>query len=566
MEENESYEDKLRDIFDFYDEDHDGYIAVDHVQSVLTKEQFGAAQPQEITGIINLLDPDGTGIIGFRDFCEGVKQLAAIQTQVHSPENSLRGSCSLETLVPVDIHSPELSLTERQIADGKHAFSDYDISSIDEPNSSDFVVNGGLSSTLTFSSHLVPPTSEDEGDSAISGKSSELNDNSRQEVTDEDNYEDYGESEADVSDQGLLTPVTLRKSQDKKEILSRPHKRTCPNRRLTSAAYARQLQRDSHSPNSTRRSSFGSDIVYDDIDGNFQNIDDRMKYLESQIHKLSDNQLTTHSTLKKENSSLKSKVHDLEAQLQLMDVRTEERLNEERHKHQEYITRQNRGKSDAQMDYVTQRLQKVEQDNEKLTQERLQLRTEIHQVRTEKLDLQDAYDTLSDEQQKLQTELHKITQQSEHERQTTGQLLDELGKELEDLRRYKIEQETFQGRKGSVGDLPARYQDLQTELQKLKEMYMDEWRNLFKENKILKDSNEDLNAQLLTRCMEEGRSLLRDTSGTTLAEELEHLTKEELLERLKKEQEINLRLKQYVDKIILTIIEKNPSLLEITKQ
>ncbi|XP_071106020.1 rab11 family-interacting protein 4B-like isoform X3 [Haliotis cracherodii] len=543
MEENESYEDKLRDIFDFYDEDHDGYIAVDHVQSVLTKEQFGVAQPQEITGIINLLDPDGTGIIGFGDFCEGVKQLAAIQTQVHTPDDSLRGSCSLETLVPVDCNSPELSLTERQFADGKHTFAEYDISGIDETNNSDLVENGGLSSNLTFNSYLAPPTSEDEGDSAISGKSSELNDNSRQEVTDEDNYEDYGESEADVSDQGLL-----------------------PNRRLTSAAYARQLQRDSHSPNSTRRSSFGSDIVYDDIDGNFQNIDDRMKYLESQIHKLSDNQLTTHSTLKKENSSLKSKVHDLEAQLHMMDFRTEERLNEERHKHQEYITRQNRGKSDAQMDYVTQRLQKLEHDNEKLTQERLQLRTEIHQVRTEKLDLQDAYDTLSDEQQKLQTELHKLTQQTEHERQTTGQLLDELGKELEDLRRYKIEHETFQGRKGSVGDLPARYQDLQAELQKLKEMYMDEWRNLFKENKILKDSNEDLNAQLLTRCMEEGRSLLRDTSGTTLAEELEHLTKEELLERLKREQEINLRLKQYVDKIILTIIEKNPSLLEITKQ
>lgn len=50
------------------------------------------------------------------------------------------------------------------------------------------------------------------------------------------------------------------------------------------------------------------------------------------------------------------------------------------------------------------------------------------------------------------------------------QLLDELGKELEDLRRYKIEHETFQGRKGSVGDLPARYQDLQAELQKLKEV------------------------------------------------------------------------------------------------
>ena len=40
----------------------------------------------------------------------------------------------------------------------------------------------------------------------------------------------------------------------------------------------------------------------------------------------------------------------------------------------------------------------------------------------------------------------------------------------------------------------------------------------------------------------------------------------QLLERLKKEQDCNLRLKQYVDKILLTIIDKNPSLLEITNK
>lgn len=66
---------------------------------------------------------------------------------------------------------------QRQFADGKHTCAEYDISGIDETNNSDLVENGGLSSNLTFNSYLAPPTSEDEGDSAISGKSSELNDN-----------------------------------------------------------------------------------------------------------------------------------------------------------------------------------------------------------------------------------------------------------------------------------------------------------------------------------------------------------------------------------------------------
>ena len=91
-----------------------------------------------------------------------------------------------------------------------------------------------------------PPGSEDEADSAISGRSSEINENSLPEITDEENYEDFGE--ADVSDQGLT------------------------NRRLTMAALASQLQRSSRevTPSSTRHSSYGSDEIFGDIDGNFQ--------------------------------------------------------------------------------------------------------------------------------------------------------------------------------------------------------------------------------------------------------------------------------------------------------
>ena len=36
---------------------------------------------QEITGVINLLDPEGRGLISFDDFCRGVGQIVDIQQQ-----------------------------------------------------------------------------------------------------------------------------------------------------------------------------------------------------------------------------------------------------------------------------------------------------------------------------------------------------------------------------------------------------------------------------------------------------------------------------------------------------
>lgn len=37
----------------------------------------------------------------------------------------------------------------------------------------------------------------------------------------------------------------------------------------------------------------------------------------------------------------------------------------------------------------------------------------------------------------------------------------------------------------------------------------------------------------------------------------------QLMEALKEQEEINLRLRQYMDKIILSILDHNPSILEI---
>ncbi|KAH3873429.1 hypothetical protein DPMN_036664 [Dreissena polymorpha] len=90
---------------------------------------------------------------------------------------------------------------------------------------------------------------------------------------------------------------------------------------------------------------------------------------------------------------------------------------------------------------------------------------------------------------------------------------------------------------------------LHAEMQKLKEA-----------NKHLAEENEELNAQLLAQTVQEGRHIMQE--GSSLAEELDHMTKEELMKSLREQQDVNRRLSQYVDKILLTILEKNPSVLE----
>ncbi|XP_059146652.1 rab11 family-interacting protein 4B-like isoform X2 [Physella acuta] len=589
MEDTLEHSDKFKQIFDLCDVDKDGFIDVQHFTE-LAQDHFGAYGTEELTGIINLLDPEGRGLISYADFCEGIQQIIEIQQQA---ARTFKSSVSQETLVSEDTLVPldiagDLSVLEthkpNSTSSSQYTFAEYDLSGFDDFSGIGLNLNGSTHQSniilpqteLNGNPFLLPHLSEDEGDSAISGKSSEINENSRQEITDEENYEDYGEieSEADVSDQGHLTPSTQRKRSDRKDPLSRHHKKS-PNRRITSAALASQLQRSArNSPSSTRRSSFGSDEIFDDIEGNFQSVDGRLKFLEDQLQHLTQVQTETNTKqikLKDENNILVQKVIYLEEQLRDMEVKSEDRLSEERRKYQEFMSKQERDKNE-QVDYITQRLHRIEQEYETLKQEAPRLHAEIAKLRTEKMDIQErllerqeTYNILYDDHEKLKADYHKQEVLHQKERHSTGQLLDEMGKELEELRRYRIDMENgARSPSGSISELPGRYRDLQNEIHKLKEAMWSEWKDLWKENRHLHDSNEELNAQLLNQCIGEGKSLLGNTEGQSLAQELEHLTKEELLAQLKLERDVNFRLKQYVDHIIITILEKNPSLLDIT--
>lgn len=503
----EDVRDKLREIFNVCDENQEGFITIDHFKN-LAKEHFGTeTEGQEIIGIVQLLDPDGKGKINFEEFCSGVQQITDIRSPTSTPIQKKDPFSTLNFGLLGDISPTECQETSEA---STYTFNEYDTNTDED--------NGVLIDLST-------PEPIRRTNNTYNG----LHD-----------YTDFGDEdiESDTSDPSHNA------------------------RKLTTTAYAAQLHSKSISP--------APDEVFDDIDGNFQHLNDRVQFLEKQLVNLSEEKNTTdgaHFKLKDENSvlmdSIVDRIHMLEEQVKDVEVKSDERVSDEQRKYKEILSRQEREKSE-QMEYFTQRLQNLEKENELLKMENPRLRNEIDRLKIDKLALEDKLTEVQVEFNAIMNENSDLKLKFDRERETAGQLLDELGKELGELRQYKIDTE-MKPRRDSHIQIHGKYQNLQVEVNRLKEALTVEWNSISQENRGLHELNEDLNAQLLSRCITEGRNLTEGSQEKSLASELEHLTKTELMGRVQ-EQEIEvIRLKQYVDKILLAILEKNPSILEVTR-
>ncbi|XP_071129565.1 rab11 family-interacting protein 4A-like isoform X2 [Mytilus edulis] len=538
----EDVRDKLRDIFDVCDEDKEGFITIDHFKN-LAKEHFGTeSDGQEIIGIIQLLDPDGKGKISFDEFCSGVEQITDIRSPTSTPIQKKDPFSTLNFDLLGDVSPTECQETSEASA---YTFNEYDTNT-DEDN--------GVLIDLSTPDPI------------------RRNNNVHRSFNGIHDYTDYGEEdiESDTSDPcHNKSCVTCDKIRSKRGVHYREkhNRRSSGARKLTSTAYAAQLHSKSRSP--------APDEVFDDIDGNFQHLNDRVQFLEKQLTNLSEEKSNTdgaHYKLKDENSvlmeraafrKLNTRIHMLEEQVKDVEVKSDERVSDEQKKYKDILSRQEREKSE-QMEYFTQRLQNLEKENELLKMENPRLRGEIDRLKIEKLELEDKITEIQVEYSSVMNENSDLKLKFDRERETTGQLLDELGKELGELRQYKIEAEV-RPRRDSQIQVQGRYQTLQTEIHRLKEALTVEWNSLSQENRGLLELNEDLNAQLLSRCISEGRNLTEGSQEQSLASELEHLTKTELMGKVQEQERELLRLKQYIDKILLAILEKNPSILEIVR-
>ncbi|XP_071040415.1 rab11 family-interacting protein 4A isoform X4 [Parasteatoda tepidariorum] len=454
---------QLREVFDLCDELKCGIISVNQLRDIVRKH-FGGSE-EEIAQLIECLDPNQHGVVTFADFCSGV--VSTMQNKGTSFEET-----TLRYQKPnVLVSSPHLQV------DG----------------------------TARDDSSPPPPG---DTDSAIATGS----DVSRESLADK---QDSSGSFRSTSSHGSCTGGASRRRRSR--ILNRS---SC--KRLSTSALANQLHRSG-----SRRNSQSSDEMYPldvpmSIEDDVIDLNQKVQELQSQVATLTDHQVNTdqrYNRVKQENAALQNKIHSLEEQLRELEIRSEDRLETEQQKFKEIMARCER-ESKLELEQYATKLFQLQKEYMEMSEESFRLKTQIERLKQEKQDLQNQlYEcttellNLRDEHHRLQESTRREREEFQTERANSNKLLDELSKELE---KHSESAGETRLRSPSLLELPAQYRELQQELKKIKD-----------ENKLILETNEELNAQLLANSLQEGRTLVSQNSAISLADEFETLTKDD---------------------------------------
>ncbi|XP_024592562.1 rab11 family-interacting protein 4 isoform X2 [Neophocaena asiaeorientalis asiaeorientalis] len=329
--------------------------------------------------------------------------------------------------------------------------------------------------------------------------------------------------------------------------------------RLKNLKANRQLM---HSSNFSSSNGSTEDLFRDSIDSCDNDITEKVSFLEKKVTELENDSLSNgdlKSKLKQENTQLVHRVHELEEMVKDQETTAEQALEEEVRRHREAYSKLERERS-TEIELLNTRVQQLEEEN-------TELRTTVTRLKsqTEKLDeeRQRMSDRLEDTSLRLKDEmdLYKRMMVAPCPPPTSllpPQLIEDLRKELEHLQMYKLDCERpgrGRGSSSSLGEFNARAREVELE---------HEVKRLKQENHKLRDQNDDLNGQILSLSLYEAKNLFAtQTKAQSLAAEIDTASRDELMEALKEQEEINFRLRQYMDKIILAILDHNPSILEI---
>ncbi|XP_068007133.1 rab11 family-interacting protein 4 isoform X2 [Melanerpes formicivorus] len=550
---------KLKEVFDVCDEDADGFIRVEHF--VALGLQFG--QGDEVEKLAKYLDPNDLGRINFKDFCHGVfaiKGCEELLKDVLSPENSEPLHYEPQY---VDYYYQGGEIQDCAYLDSESTYSESELFADED--------------TMTLAHQEVHH--ESDMDSAIeSAQSSEASDVCRSEEKDGmlgglflpgDNAGQTPRKMRHVYNSELLD-VYCSQCCKKINLLNdlearlKNLKANSPNRKISSTAFGRQLF---HNSNFSSSNGSTEDLFRDSIDSCDNDITEKVTYLEKKVTELENDSVTNgdlKSKLKQENTQLVHRVHELEELLKDQETSAEQTLEEEIKRHREAYSKYEKEKG-TEIELLNTRVQQLEEENGELkcTVTRLKSQTErLDEERQRMSDrLEDTSLRLKDEMDLYKRMMDKLRQnrlEFNKEREATQELIEDLRKELEHLQLYKLECERpGRGRSSSssLSEFNAKTREVEME---------HEIKRLKQENQKLRDQNDDLNGQILSLSLYEAKNLFAtQTKAQSLAAEIDSASRDELMEALKEQEEINYRLRQYMDKIILAILDHNPSILEI---
>uniref|UniRef100_A0A3B5ADE2 RAB11 family interacting protein 4 n=1 Tax=Stegastes partitus TaxID=144197 RepID=A0A3B5ADE2_9TELE len=321
--------------------------------------------------------------------------------------------------------------------------------------------------------------------------------------------------------------------------------------------------------NSNLSSSNGSteDLFRDSIDSCDIDINEKVSCLEKKVAELENEILISgdvKSKLKQENTQLVHRVHELEELLKDQETRAEQNMQGELRRHREAYSKMERDKN-TQIELLTNRVKQLEEENGDMSLSMCRLKSQTEKLDEEKQRMTDKLEDTSlrlkdemDLYRKMMDKLRQNRQQFQKEKDAMQELIEDLRRELEHLQLFKLEAERPGRSRSSSSGLAdfnnrTREVELEHEVKRLKQ-----------ENQKLREQNDELNGQILSLSLYEAKNLFAtQTKAQSLAAEIDNASRDQLMEALKEQEEINLRLRQYMDKIILSILDHNPSILEI---
>ncbi|XP_017122954.1 rab11 family-interacting protein 4B isoform X5 [Drosophila elegans] len=344
-------------------------------------------------------------------------------------------------------------------------------------------------------------------------------------------------------------------------------------RQISSNALASQLYRSSSFNSSGRSSNCDTtEDMYSDISlENRHDYDYRLELLQRKVDDLSDTQNIAEdrtTRTKTEYAVLQARYHMLEEQYRESELRAEERLAEEQKRHREILARVEREAS-LQNENCQMKIRATEIEASALREEAARLRVlcdkqanDLHRTE-EQLEL--ARDQIGVLQQEHEEQAQAL-RRHEQEKKSAEDLMVELSRELQRAR-----EESGARAMPTTSPESIRLEELHQELEEMRQ-----------KNRSLEEQNEELQATMLTNQatmltngVEQGRHLLNGTLNS-LAQELEEMSQaqdsvdsatlaslSQLQQAFQEKEDENVRLKHYIDTILLNIVENYPQLLEV---
>ncbi|XP_051970883.1 rab11 family-interacting protein 3-like isoform X2 [Xyrauchen texanus] len=591
----------LRAVFQALDQDGDGFV---HIEEFIDfARAYGAEQVKDLTCF---LDPSGLGVISFEDFHRGI---SAISCEGSDPD------IYKSQLSTVEANGPPEEYDEAEVSDSAYlgsesayseceTFTDEDTTVLIHPElHEDVETDSGIENTLTDG---------DERNRFTLG--SDLNGHTLVAVIggEEEHFEDFGESnntsdlplanqeegrmapegEGDAEphpDSPLPRPLMLLspspssfpasfqsfiQSESLEFFCTHCHKQisrledlstrlqllemNSSSKRLSSKKAARHLQQ------SSTLDVMGG-LTQDIFDLADRDITDKVLLLEKRVCELENDSLESeeqHARLRQENLTLVHRANALEEQLKEQELHAEENLLIHTRKHRDALTKLQRDR-DVEIENLQARLQQLDEENSELRSCVPCLRANIERLEEEKRKLQDEVEDVTDRLNEETESRWKMSDKLSHEHHTnqkekecTQGLIEDLRKQLEHLQLFKLETEARRGRSASSGlqeyNTHMRENELEQEIRRLKQ-----------DNRSLKEQNDELNGQIINLSIQGAKSLFTESLSESLAAEINNVSRAELMEAVHKQEEINFRLQDYIDRIIVAIMESNPSILEV---